>query len=391
MHSLSQGWYLTAMLSLLCALGTLVIFLDDVYACVLPSFITRRFAFQLKENYGFMNGSLAFSAGCLLFTALYRLLPEARSNLRMDEDRNGNVYLVASFVAGVATCFLFNQTLHWLTAELVVHCAHDDKVEELDLESQHSHLHAEPLETSLEEAPLLAPKRLGLLHYFDEAPQVGECKGYLSAEQCLHEHGLLHFCEIPQMEESPAISRKVSHVLRHSAHHHHVNLPLLRLLLIGVQTILAMTLHKFPEGFITYVTAETNPQLGFSIFLSLVIHNFTEGFLMCLPLYYLFQLGSVRWSKLRAVGISAFLGGVSQPLGAMVGYFFLHATDSVDYAQIHFIFGISMAVTCGFLCVVALSMYGSAVQFSGRPNFVLVWCVVGMCVIGFSSIYLKGN
>ena len=60
-----------------------------------------------------------------------------------------------------------------------------------------------------------------------------------------------------------------SHARSHRSHkidhHHHVNSPLSRLLTIGIQTTLAITLHKLPEGFITYITSETNPQLGISI------------------------------------------------------------------------------------------------------------------------------
>lgn len=88
MKSFNQGWYLTTLSSILCALGTFIIFLDDIYKLVFPRWLTRRYPFHLKENYSFMNGSLAFSSGCLLFTALYRLLPEAMDNLTPHDELN---------------------------------------------------------------------------------------------------------------------------------------------------------------------------------------------------------------------------------------------------------------------------------------------------------------
>lgn len=520
--NLSQGWYLTTLSSILCALGTLVIFLDDIYYCLLPKWITSRHPFNLKDNYSFMNGSLAFSSGCLLFTALYRLLPEALDNLNTKKNpHNSNVDLIFSFIAGILACFVFNQALHVLTSESVVHCSHDgeDHVESLPysdlvnaqnghhnsshshshLPSYHDHSHSHshdqdhhhdhdhdqdqdhhdhshshghsslsssnshiqqpapydatvasggshthggsedielyddeadgPNSANPERAPLLAHRKsLGLLHYFANLEEndrlLGECKGYSSAEACLHAKDKLHFCELPQLPEelaghgtqrssdsSESVRSKEltnstiaksrgdlsaleahSHHVRSEHHHHHVNSPLSRLLLIGVQTMLAITLHKFPEGFITYITSETNPDLGVSIFLSLLIHNFTEGFSMCLPLYYSFA-SKGRWSKLKAVSISGFLGGFSQPLGALMGLLFMKAnhadSDKIDLDKLNYLFGITIAVTSGFLSVIALSMYGSAVSFSGSSNFVMVWCIIGMCTIGLSTAFLN--
>jgi len=87
-------------------------------------------------------------------------------------------------------------------------------------------------------------------------------------------------------------------------HHHHV--PTNAFLSIGLQTCLAIALHKLPEGFITYATNHANPRLGFSVFLALFIHNIAEGFAMALPLYLALN------SKLKALMWSSVLGGVSQ-------------------------------------------------------------------------------
>ncbi|ODV78091.1 uncharacterized protein CANTADRAFT_54642 [Suhomyces tanzawaensis NRRL Y-17324] len=452
-----QGWILTTASSVLCVLGCGVIYYDDLYYLLFPRFITSRYGFHIKENYTFLNGSLAFSSGCLLFTSLYRLLPAAMNYLgeRLDDDllddlasaKWRNFDLMASFVFGVALCLSFNYILHLLTSESVVHCNHgsdsalvhtkdvhkhttrettsddDDESHSSDHSHSHSlslaqsHSHSHSRDTSDETAPLVPKvvRKKSLIHYIipaeDEA--IGECKGYSSAELCLyktnsHSNGpnSLHYCEIPELTNHPdleaeATSSGHSHLHHHHRtnedhsthhdHHHHVNSPYSRLLLIGVQTILAITLHKFPEGFITYITSETNPELGVTIFISLLFHNFTEGFSMCLPLYYSFASGSSKkYAKLKAWAISATLGGLAQPLGALIGFFFLGSVpndaDNIDLDKLNFIFGITMAVTSGFLCVIGLSMYGSAVSFGGSLNFVLLWSVTGMAVIGISNI-----
>ncbi|RKP31420.1 hypothetical protein METBISCDRAFT_14153 [Metschnikowia bicuspidata] len=422
----SQGWVLTTHLSLLCVLGCFIIFLDDLYYFLLPRAITSRYPFALKENYGFMNGSLAFSSGCLLLTALYRLLPEAMSYFEKGSG-NPDARLVFSFIAGITICVLFNEGLHLLTTESVVHCSHGAE------NCSYSHGHAacssddsqdkcihdiseltllikKSRETcTLEPVSTMLQRKQSLLHFFvgkstTEEALLGRCKGYTSAELCHFEMtGGLHFCEIPQLRKSECpedqrtstdLERQQSEALcdahlHHNPtehHHHHVNSPLSRLMLIGVQTILAITLHKFPEGFITYITLKTNPQLGVSIFLSLLIHNYIEGFLMCLPLYYSF--GESKWRKWKAVGISALLGGFSQPAGAFLGYLFINhlGQGNFDLGSLDGVFGVLMAMTAGFLSVIALQMYGSAVSFSGLSRFVFIWSLLGMCIIGVLTI-----
>lgn len=468
----NQGWYLTLLSSSLCILGCFVIFFDDIYTSILPTAITKRYKFQLKENYTFLNGALSFSCGCLLFTSLFKLLPEAleylhdfneddKQNMKIGfSEKRLNFYLILSYISGALLCFLFNALLHLMTSQSVVHCNHHDEEhahshndsehndDEVPIESSscnhdsHTHTHWTGQEdgAELESTPLLNEQRpigksKSFIHYFtahqEDDDNIGECKGYTSAELCLfnnnHAPGL-HFCEIPTLarsfdfNETEPNSTHVQQTLyatssRHSLktngeyahdydihshpegdnhsshkpdHHHHINTPLSRLLLIGIQTALAISLHKLPEGFITFITSEANPDLGFLIFLSLAAHNFTEGFLICLPLYFLFSSSPKGYAKLKAVSISAILGGLSQPLGAIIGYFFLKYNDKGESFDIHslsFVLGISLAVTSGFLSVIGLSMYGSAISFNGGMlNTLLFWCIFGMCIIGLSSI-----
>lgn len=121
------------------------------------------------------------------------------------------------------------------------------------------------------------------------------------------------------------------------SHHHHI--PTNAFLSIGLQTSLAIALHKLPEGFITYATNHANPQLGFAVFMALFIHNITEGFAMALPLF--LALGT-RW---RAMLWSSLLGGVSQPLGAGVAALWLKLAGRTDMAPGEGVYGGMFAVT----------------------------------------------
>ncbi|KAH3670270.1 hypothetical protein WICMUC_004923 [Wickerhamomyces mucosus] len=157
-------------------------------------------------------------------------------------------------------------------------------------------------------------------------------------------------------------------------HHHQITTPISKLFSIGLQTCLALTLHKLPEGFITYATSKADPKLGITIFVSLALHNIVEGFTMALPLYLALN------SKFKAFLITFFLGGLSQPIGALVAHLILR-DEKLDEQQSSYIFGILIAITSGFLTIISLQLFTSSIGFGGSPNVVIIWCLLGMIII----------
>ena len=160
-------------------------------------------------------------------------------------------------------------------------------------------------------------------------------------------------------------------------HHHHV--PTNAFMSIGLQTSLAIALHKAPEGFITYATNHANPQLGFSVFMALFIHNITEGFAMSLPLY--LAIGS----RTKAIAWSSFLGGLSQPLGAGVAaLWFKLANRSSLGSPTEGVYGGMFAVTAGVMTSVALSLFAESLQLSHNKSTCIAFAFLGMAILGFS-------
>ncbi|KAL2019687.1 hypothetical protein VTK56DRAFT_9306 [Thermocarpiscus australiensis] len=160
-------------------------------------------------------------------------------------------------------------------------------------------------------------------------------------------------------------------------HHHHV--PTNAFLSIGLQTVIAIALHKLPEGFITYATNHASRSLGFSVFAALSVHNIAEGFAMALPLY--MALGS----RARAVLWAALLGGLSQPLGAAVAVAWFRiarrsrlAVDSTAYACL-------FAVTAGIMVSVALQLFVESLSLKHNRNLSIGFAFLGMAMLGMSS------
>ncbi|KAF2763501.1 hypothetical protein EJ05DRAFT_472398 [Pseudovirgaria hyperparasitica] len=163
-----------------------------------------------------------------------------------------------------------------------------------------------------------------------------------------------------------------------SSHHHHV--PTNAFLSIGLQTSIAIALHKLPEGFITYATNHANPKLGVSVFLALFIHNITEGFAMALPLY--LAIGS-RW---KAMFWSSLLGGVSQPLGAGIAAVWFWAAGGQEGVEIgDGVYGGMFAVTAGIMASVALQLFSEGLDLGHSRDLCFLFAFMGMAVLGASS------
>lgn len=161
-------------------------------------------------------------------------------------------------------------------------------------------------------------------------------------------------------------------------HHHHV--PTNAFASIGLQTSIAIALHKAPEGFITYATNHANPTLGFAVFMALFIHNITEGFAMSLPLYLALN------SRVKAIIWSSCLGGLSQPLGAGVAaLWFKLAKRSANGGPNEAVYGGMFAITAGIMTSVALSLFSESLQMSHKKGVCIAFAFIGMGVLGVSS------
>lgn len=160
-------------------------------------------------------------------------------------------------------------------------------------------------------------------------------------------------------------------------HHHHV--PQNAFLSIGLQTSIAIALHKLPEGFITYATNHANPKLGVAVFLALFIHNITEGFAMALPLYLALN------SRTKAMATSFVLGGLSQPIGAGVAALWFKIAGEGDWAPSEGVYGAMFAVTAGIMASVALQLFSESLDLTHSRGLCMVGAFVGMGVLGVSS------
>ncbi|KAI1337926.1 Zinc/iron permease [Xylariaceae sp. FL0016] len=162
-------------------------------------------------------------------------------------------------------------------------------------------------------------------------------------------------------------------------HHHHVAEN--AFLAIGLQTSVAIALHKFPEGFITYATNHANPALGFNVFLALFVHNISEGFALALPLYMALN------SRFKAIMWSFVLGGLSQPLGAAIAALWFKLASHTHMTPDAVAYGCLFAVTAGIMVSVALQLFVESLSLNHNQNLSILFAFLGMALLGLSSAF----
>lgn len=146
-----------------------------------------------------------------------------------------------------------------------------------------------------------------------------------------------------------------------------------KLLRMGMFSALAIGIHNFPEGLATFMAALENPTLGISIAIAIAIHNIPEGIAVSIPVYYATK------SRTKAFWLS-FLSGISEPVGALVGYFLLKSflTESL--------FGIVFAAVAGIMVYISLDELLPTAEEYGEHHIAIGGLVAGMMVMAISLL-----
>ena len=148
--------------------------------------------------------------------------------------------------------------------------------------------------------------------------------------------------------------------------------PLMRM---GILAAISIAIHNFPEGLATFTAALKDPSLGVAIAIAVAIHNIPEGIAVAVPIFY------ATGNRKKAAGYS-FLSGLSEPLGALVGYVFLARffTDTL--------FGLLFASVAGIMVFISLDELLPAAREYGRAHLAIYGVIGGMAVMALSLLLL---
>ena len=145
------------------------------------------------------------------------------------------------------------------------------------------------------------------------------------------------------------------------------------LLRMGLFSALAIAIHNFPEGIAAFASAVEDPALGISIAIAIAIHNVPEGIAVSVPIY--FSTGSRR----KAFFYS-FLSGLSEPLGALVGFLLLRFFFSDA------IFGLVFGGVAGIMVYISLDELLPTAEKYGEHHIAIYGVITGMVVMAVSLL-----
>ncbi len=146
-----------------------------------------------------------------------------------------------------------------------------------------------------------------------------------------------------------------------------------KLLRMGTLSALAIAIHNFPEGMATFLALYKDPSIGIPIAVAIAIHNIPEGISVSVPIYY------ATGSRMKAFWYS-FLSGVSEPIGALVGFFiFLQFMSDI-------FFGVIFASVAGIMVFISLDQLLPAAREYGEHHLSVYGLISGMGVMALSLI-----
>lgn len=145
------------------------------------------------------------------------------------------------------------------------------------------------------------------------------------------------------------------------------------LLRMGLFSALAIAIHNFPEGLATFMSAIQDPTLGISIAVAIAIHNIPEGIAVSVPVY--FATGDKR----KAFRLS-FLSGLSEPVGALIGFFLLQSILSPA------LFGVIFAGVAGIMVYISLDELLPTAEKYGKHHVAIGGLIAGMIVMAVSLV-----
>lgn len=158
--------------------------------------------------------------------------------------------------------------------------------------------------------------------------------------------------------------------------HHHSFLQTSALKRTGIFTALAIGIHNFPEGFATFIAALDDMSIGVTIALAIAIHNIPEGMAVSLPIYH-------ATGERKKAFWYAFISGLAEPIGAIVGFFLLLPLMG------ELTFGITFGVVAGIMIYISFDELLPSSRLYGNAHTTILGITLGMFVMAVSLVAFK--
>lgn len=145
---------------------------------------------------------------------------------------------------------------------------------------------------------------------------------------------------------------------------------------IGFLVAISVMIHNFPEGLATFAASLQGVEFALPIVVAIALHNIPEGIAVSVPIY------QATGSKRKAFWWSL-LSGLSEPVGALIGYFILFPFWSPTVE------GALMGLTAGIMVYISLDELLPTAERYGKHHYAIGGVVAGMIFMAISILLLK--
>ena len=145
------------------------------------------------------------------------------------------------------------------------------------------------------------------------------------------------------------------------------------LLKTGTIVAIAITIHNFPEGLATFISALKEPTIALPIFAAIAIHNIPEGIAVAVPIL------KASDSKKKAF-LFCFFSGLAEPLGALIGYLLLIPIMS------DLLLGIIFGIVAGIMIYISFDELLPSSKEYGSHSLSMLGLFLGMLTMSISLI-----
>ncbi len=146
-----------------------------------------------------------------------------------------------------------------------------------------------------------------------------------------------------------------------------------KLMRMGVFTALAIAIHNFPEGLATFISAMQEPEVAIPIVVAIALHNIPEGIAVSVPIYH------ATGSKRKAF-VYSFASGLSEPIGALLGWLILMPIMN------DMVYGIIFAGVAGIMVFISLDELLPCAREYGKHHHAMYGLISGMIVMAVSLL-----
>ncbi|MCX7592026.1 MAG: zinc transporter ZupT [Kiritimatiellae bacterium] len=155
-----------------------------------------------------------------------------------------------------------------------------------------------------------------------------------------------------------------------------------RLIRMGVLMALAIGIHNFPEGLVTFLAALDDPRLGMAIAIAIALHNIPEGISVAVPIFY------ASGSRRKAF-IFSLLSGLAEPIGALVAYLLVLAVAGKGTRVPSQLTGLLFGCVAGIMVYISLDELLPTSREYGKGHDSILGLLSGMVIMALSLLLMK--